>query len=299
VLALIAAPKILLVLILAGLAACARRSPQPMPCALPDLSALPNQGAGTPPLWGQFLTKVDFLDPEGAHAETRPLSEAGSLEGPWINGSPDTPLRVERFDPTGGNEIGRQIFGTAAEYFQLVVVAGDCKAEYPFRAAFGAFRLSALDFDGDGVREAVLERGDAGPNPYSYRRRLEILRLLVGADAAPAPCRFEPIFDTPLNGLGAAYVNVQEAGVVFPMPVPHTWVRRYRFLPPDDEGLVGIELCTVKGDGRQARVASTDWGMAMQLPRLKYRYRPSLGVFELQSFEFRDLDGSDTGAGSR
>jgi hypothetical protein len=277
--------SVLVTLAAVTLAGCAAR--RPPACPMPDLSALPVQPGTPPPLWGPFLTKLDYLD----GAQSRPprsdvVTAPGSLPGRWLAADADGSLEVETVDMTGGTDVGRQLFGAAQEFFQVRMAAPECRAEYLFRAAFGAFRVYGIDVDGDGRDEVVVEHGDAGPNPYSYRRRLQILRVSREAADDPPGCTFTPLFDATLNGLGANYVNVRAAGTTMSMPVPHAWLRRYRFTDPAADGRVAVELCVADGADRTARVGSADWTTALQFPRLRYRLDPGLGVFTLEEFDF-------------
>lgn len=150
------------------------------------------------PAFGSSFASLGFLDREASTVLPKTiLTEPGTIEG-FRLGGPTTVLRVVQIEEE-----------------RYAIRLGDSEVSREFPAAYDGFAVFALDLDGDGRDEALVESG-TGRGTDVYQRRMTAYRVVDGS--------FKPVFDCLLND----YFTV--AGERF----PGGWARRYR--------LMGVEV---------------------------------------------------------
>ena len=158
------------------------------------------------PAFGSTFASLGFLDQKGSTAfpETI-LTATGAIEG-FRLGGPTTVLRV-----------------VPIEEERYAIRLGDSEVSREFPAAYDGFAVFALDLNGDGRDEVIVEAG-TGRGTSVYQRNVTAYRVINGA--------FAPVFACALNDYFAV------VGEKF----PGGWARRYRLMRDEVTRRVEIVL---------------------------------------------------------
>lgn len=159
------------------------------------------------PAFGSTFATLGFLDRKGSTALPESILTAPGTIAGFRLGEPTTDLRVEMLED---------------ECYAIRLGNSEVTQEFP--AAYDGFAVFALDLNGDGRDEVIVESG-TGRGTSVYQRDVTAYRVINGS--------FEPVFACVLND----YFTV--VGERF----PGGWARRYRLM--QDEATRRVEIVLV------------------------------------------------------
>ena len=158
------------------------------------------------PAFGSTFASLGFLDRKASTVLPKTiLAEPGTIEG-FRLGGPTVVLQVEQIEEE-----------------RYVIRIGNSKVSRQFQATYDGFAVFALDLNGDGRDEVIVESG-SGRGTSVYQRDVTAYRVINGT--------FVPVFACVLNDYFAV------VGEKF----PGGWARRYRLMRDEVTRRVEIVL---------------------------------------------------------